>query len=1039
MMYYGWVPEWWTKMMGGLGEGASETIGGGLGDLFGKIGGSALDTAMETLPDQLAASIRAGIEKAGIGDLLSQAFNPIEAFQAKIALGFIEQFKKFGDEVSNSWNKVDQRAFDFGKQVGLSQRQVENLRESIINLGSSVEGFGAKYGKTLDELIKMQSDFATQIGRTVRLTNEQYEDLAALSGIVGDEMAVKFAAQLESFGMSTTATSEMMTKMYNESLKKGITLQAYSKNVSENLHLAQQYTFKNGVNGLMKMAENAAKMKMDMQQVVSLGNKLAEGGVESAVNMAAELQVLGGAFAQFADPLGLLHDSLLDMDGLSDRLTGLVGEMGHFDKEQGKVVIDPFQQMQLRQAAKSMGLDYGKLIESATQQAKRKEIETQMTGLSNIPKEYKELIMNTAQFKNGRAGVTLANGEFKELNKLTHGELVEIADLEKDVADDVKDIKKHLIGAEEVRQNTEKELENQKTIQFKSQSEAIKGIYTEVSTQTQTLQQIAKWQMISSTLSTAQGMFNSFLPVLKPILNMVGLKFANGGMIKTHSEGDLITNGMPGKEYVLNSAQYGEFIVNAASTKHHLALLRAINGDKHGQLRFKQYEDGGVIGMGFGASSMIPGMGGMGMMGNIYQLQMMGKLNEGIKGMTTGSENFIRLNKLISTQQKGLDEMLSQRDKLMKKFDYRTKLAHNYSMSSAGRELAAEEAAKTQAQITKLQGKIDNTQSRLTKTIDKQRTIASRGVMMNRLATGGMSIMAGVSGYMSAKAQYEATGEAIMEKQKAQAGSVGKGIGSAAGAALGAFAGPIGMMIGSTVGGWIGQALGESIGDESQESMNATRDKLGNSLASTNALGSNKFLLMKGNYYSKEQQKIANALKDGHLYEDEIDEDLAKKIMANGNTNLIEKHARGGWIKGRTHAAGGEIIGVWEGKIHEAEDSEAIIPADKAKKSVNLVNGLLDGRYNDTSLTPIEPMGKQMKVSERYAQNNIPQSIKVEPITININGSIKLESDGRSLDITKEVGNNPILLNKIADLITKQFNIDNNFALDMKKFRQKYI
>ena len=159
---------------------------------------------------------------------------------------------------------------------------------------------------------------------------------------------------------------ELMTKMYNDSVKKGITLQAYSKNVVDNLHLAQQYTFKKGVDGLVSMAENAAKMKLDMQQVVSLGNKLAEGGVESAVNMAAELQVLGGAFTQFADPLGLLHDSLLDMEGLSDRLTGLVGQIGRFDKEQGRIVIDPFQQAQLRQASKSMGLDYGKLIESAT-------------------------------------------------------------------------------------------------------------------------------------------------------------------------------------------------------------------------------------------------------------------------------------------------------------------------------------------------------------------------------------------------------------------------------------------------------------------------------------------------------------------------------------------------------------------------------------------------------------------------------------------------------------------------------------------------
>ena len=69
----------------------------------------------------------------------------------------------------------------------------------------------------------------------------------------------------------------------------------------------------------------------------------------------------------------------------------------------------------------------------------------------------------------------------------------------------------------------------------------------------------------------------------------------NGGIIKTHSEGDLITNGTPGREYILNSAQHGEFIVNKQATKHHLELLRAINADKNGNLRINQRENGGAI------------------------------------------------------------------------------------------------------------------------------------------------------------------------------------------------------------------------------------------------------------------------------------------------------------------------------------------------------------------------------------------------------------------------------------------------------------
>jgi hypothetical protein len=84
-----------------------------------------------------------------------------------------------------------------------------------------------------------------------------------------------------------------------------------------------------------------------------------------------------------------------------------------------------------------------------------------------------------------------------------------------------------------------------------------------------------------------------------------------------------------------------------------------------------------------------------------------------------------------------------------------------------------------------------------------------------------------------------------------------------------------------------------------------------------------------------------------------------------------------------------------------------------------------------------EPMGKQMYVNERYAQNSGAQSIKVEPISIQINGSIKLEGNGTSIDISKEIMRQPMLINKIADMIAKQFNIDDNAALDMKKYYRK--
>lgn len=1017
-----------NETIGNIAESASETLSDVFLDIYGGLGG------------KLGEIMKDGLQKAGLEQIFKDTLNPLKGIAAQFNLAIFDSFKSFGEQIGKSWNAVDQAAFDFAKQAGLAKEQAEGLRKRILDLSNAGAEFGRKYGKTLDQVLKLQSDFDIAIGRTVRFTNEQFKDISALSAVVGDEMAVKFSAQLDDFGMSTSAAGEMMTQMYNGSIKKGITLQAYSKNVTENLHLAQQYTFKDGVKGLMSMAENAAKTKMDMQQIVSLGNKLAEGGVEGAVNMAADLQVLGGSFAEFADPLALLHDGLLDMEGLSDKLTGLVGKMGRFNKETGKVDIGAFQQMQLREAAKTMGVDYGKLIESATHQAKRKEIENQMAGLGNIPEEYKEFIKNTAQFQNGKAGITDKNGNFKDLASLSASDIAEMAKYAQSDSENIRDIAEMLRGALDVQKGMEAEMENARATEYADQAEKYKGIYEKISQSREALLELVKYQRIAASMQIFSSMSNTISGLFSPIFSF--FKKANGGIVKTHSEGDIITNGTPGKEYILNSAQHGEFIVNKESTKHHLALLRAINNDKTGNLRIKQYEDGGLLntlttGNGIGAS--MPIMGGMGIMGNMYQLQMINSIQgkyqhyvDGIQGRFSKTQGLIdarnnELNNVIANakkeQQRLLNErrntVMTKRGQLQNKIDFR-----NTEKEIAKARMALESNTKHQETLN----------STIAKTKAQQAKIAKIGRVGMRV---GGSAMAGVGAFMSAKAQYEATGEAIMNKQKAQAGSIGAGIGAAAGAALGSFAGPIGMMIGGAIGQMAGQAIGEAVGSESDEKMWNMRGKLAKDIDS--AEGSNKFMRIKGDFSTKEQKVLASALNDGKLYEGEIkDEDLLTKLKETGNGQLIEKHARGGWIKGRTHSSGGELLGIWGGKIHEGEDSEAIIPADKAKKSTSLINALLDGRINDSTIKPIEPMGKQMKVNERYAQNQSPQTFKMEPININFNGSIKLETNDKSFDISEEIFKNPRLLNKITDLIVKQMNTDEHFAFNRKTFRKKY-
>lgn len=952
---WGQKNNWADQIFGSLGDGAS----------------GALRLLVKQIPNDLGKALTEGMKKANFGAIFGDAFeNMLLASKYQAVLNVLKQT---GEVVSKSWEKADQAAYAYGKRLGLTGVQVKQLRDGILDLSNAGAQFGIRYGKSLDDVIKLQSEFSAVLGRNIRLTNQQLQDIAALSAVVGDDMAVKFSAQLENFGISTTQAGEMMTQMFNKSVKQGISLENYSKNVTDNLHLAQQYTFKRGVDGLVAMAENAAKMKLDMQQIVSLSEKV--NTVESAVNVGAELQVLGGAFAQFADPLALLHDSLLDMEGLSDRLTGLVGSMGRFDKDEGRIKIDSMAQVQLRTAAQSMGMDYGKLIESATQQAKRKEVEAQMSGLSNIPDEYKELLMNTAQFQNGRAGVRGADGTFKNLASLNGNDLKALADFAKTDSENIRDIAYMLRGMTDVREGQEKEKENERATMYRQQAEHIKGIYSQLGESKDALQMLVKIELsntIRDTMIKPVGEAGGKL--LRTIAQVISKK-EKGGIVYTHnSGGGVITNGEPGKEYILNSAQHGEFIVNKSSVEQYLPLLNLINGDKNGSLLNSLLNPKEFLG---GNEDVIKGI--IGKQAASLRKERISIVNE-LKNYEENSEKY--------------NQLLEAKDKVTEKL--------NKKLSLLGKDSVA-----------------------YTNKISK----IAKGMEVG-FKVGG-SALAGIGALTNSIQAYKADGTMVMNHGKAVGGTIGSTAGATIGTALGAFAGPIGMMIGGAIGEFAGKKIGEAVGSGNKARRSYKYSELSRGIESIE--GANTFGKLQGDFSVREMKKISAALNDGKLKEYELSDRLVEKMKQTGNSDLfVKKYERGGLLYGNSHSNGGI-------RINEAEGGEFIVNKLSTSKSINTLNAINNGNINDSNIKPVEPMGKQMKVRESFSQNNQqPQTMKMEPINININGTIKLDTGDKTFDISKELFNNPTLINKLTDIITKQINIDDNFAFDRKTYRRKY-
>lgn len=369
--------------------------------------------------------------------------------------------KEFGgliNQLTDAWGKADHAASSYAKSVAMSAKGMEALRDNTIgNINSSK--IGIKFDTSAEELLKLQQNYADSIGRNIGVSDENQVNIAAMSKVMGDrgsDMMVK----LENFGLSINDAAEMSGKMFSTASKYGLDFTKYSKNFLDNITIAQNYTFKNGLKGLESMAKKATALKLDMAQVAQFAEKVQT--VEGAMDVASKLQVLGGAFSGLADPLGMLNEGLNDMEGLTDRLTGMIKGMGTFNQKTGEIEVSTFNKQRIKAAASAMGMSYDSLMKTVNAGARREEVDRQIrvSGKAGLSDDMKELIRNTATIQNGEAGVSI-NGKFTKIGDLTNDNYDELIAQTRSESENIQDIATNLRSLKDIQSGFKKQLDNQ--------------------------------------------------------------------------------------------------------------------------------------------------------------------------------------------------------------------------------------------------------------------------------------------------------------------------------------------------------------------------------------------------------------------------------------------------------------------------------------------------------------------------------------------------------------------------------------------------
>lgn len=894
-------------------------------------------------------------------DVESQAARMRKQGWSDIKRGATEAFR-IGKDFLDVWGKIDQAASKFAKTIGTGAVGMERLRKNAIE--SVQKGrFGAKYNVSADELIGMQETYSNTIGRNIQISASDQENMAAMFRVMG-EGGGDFAAKLENFGLSYTDAANKAGKMFKEAGKYGISFDKYSKNVANNIKLAQNYTFKNGIKGLESMAKKATAMKLDMQQVASFADKVST--VEGAINTGAQLQVLGGPFAQFSDPMGMMNEALTDMEGLQDRFEKMIGGLGNFDAQKGEIAISAFDKQRIKVAAEAMGMSYDQVMETTMAKGRQKFIGGQIAN-KGYTEDEQELLKNIATVQNGKATVSYvdSSGKKQEVNlaekSLSKTELEMIKQQTQSESDDIKDIATTLRGWDDVMQGTKKQYENTKAAAIERRG----------------------WGVKAKNIVEHVGESNRLLGL---ILNaVIALGLGNAALSMLRGGGKLI-NGRSGGA--------GRRVLGTTT---------------------KPTSGGGLFG---------------------------GAKNGWTQIATYGT--------------KSTGDVLLRGGRALSK-------SSNSTLSHMGSRLAAN-GRRLRALSTN----------------------ATKMAKFGKIAKVGGGIASGaISGVLTGIDEFGKGGKDYGKNAKGKsrnwrkygrtAGSaVGGGFGAVLGGALGSMIAPgIGTAIGAALGGMAGDAIGKWVGggfaNQKRRARKAEEFGLGGMLSGDYSVSQlRKISQGKVKAGSKLEQKlkanndfdVAKDIKQIREQQANIDKQVvsAKSVEITTNDNIAtgkSNMANGGMLHGPSHAQGGMPI---LGSNIEVEGGEFVVNKRSAKKyqnTLNAINSMGDGGIinpnkmeaggsiaNLSRFTHINSMADGGIIKPRKMETGgsviINQTggklggqsfgvdkITVDPINVNVSGSIKLEgANGQKAELTADLLKNPQFISEITKLITKQMNIN---------------
>lgn len=324
---------------------------------------------------------------------------------------------KFGD-VLDKVSIFDAKVISTSRSLGQSVSYAKGLEQNFANVAEKI----IKIGGDADDVLEIFKNMSMALERTVYFSEEALFNMAALKRVgVADDTIKSFNKLFDTIGGTFEEASTQQMMLVNQAKSYGLNVTQFMSAVAGQLTKINQYGFPNGVRDLGEMVSRSKMLGMNMETAMSFADKIMA-SPETAMDVAAQLQTLGGSFAALGDPMELLYLAQNDLAGLNDKLINATRGLATFNKETGQFEIGVNERLRIKQVATQFGMDANSMIETSLRLAKQEQVLQNLNlqpNFKGLTEEDKILISSYAQISKG-GGVEL---EGKSLTRFDSGQI----------------------------------------------------------------------------------------------------------------------------------------------------------------------------------------------------------------------------------------------------------------------------------------------------------------------------------------------------------------------------------------------------------------------------------------------------------------------------------------------------------------------------------------------------------------------------------------------------------------------------------------